>query len=150
MNDTVLFVKRGLIHTVYNQLNIVSWELERHYHYSTLFNWEPEGCYGCTCTVYSQLNSVNWELERRYHYSMLFNWEPEGCYSCIKSMALMPFWFSAEDMRMSVTLLCRYLRMSITHVCIITLYISLHYISLRWPRKCQKESIFWSESIRNE
>ena len=28
--------------------NNVSWEAEGRYHYSTMFHWEPEGCYLCT------------------------------------------------------------------------------------------------------
>ena len=28
----------------------------------------------------------------------MFYWEPEGCYRCTKSIAVMPFWFSADDL----------------------------------------------------
>ena len=31
--------------------------------------------------------------------STMFRWEPEGHYRCTKSMVIVPFWFSAEDMQ---------------------------------------------------
>ena len=41
---------------------------------------------------------VSWEPEGHYYSSKMFRWEPEGCYHCIKSMVIVPFWFSQEHL----------------------------------------------------
>ena len=56
-------------------LHVVSWEPEWHYHYSTIFWWEPEGCYGCTKSM----------VIAPFWFSTEHHWT-----------ALMPFWISAD------------------------------------------------------
>ena len=58
------------------KLNIVNWEPEEHYHYSTMFYREPEGCYHCTMST----------VIAPFCFSTEHHWTP-----------LKPFWFSADD-----------------------------------------------------
>ena len=49
------------------------------------------------CTVHFLVwKSISWESEGCCFYSLMFSWEPEGRYHCTKSSAMAPFWFSME------------------------------------------------------
>ena len=68
------------------QYYIVSWEPERHYHYSRMFHWEPEG---------------------RYHHWLCTAIAPFWFSTEHRWIAITPFWLSTDDMYFYACILYR-------------------------------------------